>query len=142
MMMTLAPTAPSTDSAGVAYRPASVVSRTTEPPNLLAGPGLPGAISSALYRLICALAWFSDRWLPGLAAAMRARIPGSPAPVPVPDCRSLVVMLMRSGLFLPLFDELAHPAVVARLSVEAEGPAAWSVRVGPRALAGAGLSSG
>jgi len=29
-----------------------------------------------------ALAWFSDRRLPGLAAAMRARIAGSPAPVP------------------------------------------------------------
>jgi alkanesulfonate monooxygenase SsuD/methylene tetrahydromethanopterin reductase-like flavin-dependent oxidoreductase (luciferase family) len=29
-------------------------------------------------------------------------------------------MAMRSGLFLPLFDELADPAVVARLSVEAE----------------------
>ena len=27
---------------------------------------------------------------------------------------------MRSGLFLPLFDALADPAVVARLSVEAE----------------------
>ena len=31
---------------------------------------------------------------------------------------------MRSGLFLPLFDELADPAVVARLSVEAE-QAGW-----------------
>lgn len=31
---------------------------------------------------------------------------------------------MRSGLFLPLFDELADPAVVARLSVEAE-EAGW-----------------
>jgi alkanesulfonate monooxygenase SsuD/methylene tetrahydromethanopterin reductase-like flavin-dependent oxidoreductase (luciferase family) len=33
-------------------------------------------------------------------------------------------MPMRSGLFLPLFDELADPAVVARLSVEAE-EAGW-----------------
>ena len=32
MMMTLAPMAPSTDSPGVAYRPASVVNRTTDPP--------------------------------------------------------------------------------------------------------------
>ena len=32
---------------------------------------------------------------------------------------------MRSGLFLPLFDELANPAVVARLSVEAE-EAGWN----------------
>jgi hypothetical protein len=71
-----------------------------------------------------ALAWFSDRRLPGLAAAMRGHIAGSPAPVPVPDCRSLVMMAMRSGLFLPLFDELADPAVVARLSVEAE-QAGW-----------------
>lgn len=45
-------------------------------------------------------------------------------PVPVAGCRSLVVMPMRSGLFLPLFDELADPAVVARLSVEAE-QAGW-----------------
>ena len=34
------------------------------------------------------------------------------------------MMPMRSGLFLPLFDELANPAVVARLSVEAE-EAGW-----------------
>jgi hypothetical protein len=27
---------------------------------------------------------------------------------------------MRSGLFLPIFDELADPAIVARLSAEAE----------------------
>jgi alkanesulfonate monooxygenase SsuD/methylene tetrahydromethanopterin reductase-like flavin-dependent oxidoreductase (luciferase family) len=33
-------------------------------------------------------------------------------------------MPMRSGLFLPLFDDLADPAVVARLSVEAE-EAGW-----------------
>jgi alkanesulfonate monooxygenase SsuD/methylene tetrahydromethanopterin reductase-like flavin-dependent oxidoreductase (luciferase family) len=33
-------------------------------------------------------------------------------------------MPMRSGLFLPLFDELADPAVVARLSAEAE-QAGW-----------------
>lgn len=33
-------------------------------------------------------------------------------------------MPMRSGLFLPLFDGLADPAVVARLSVEAE-EAGW-----------------
>ena len=33
-------------------------------------------------------------------------------------------MPVRSGLFLPLFDELAGPAVVARLSVEAE-QAGW-----------------
>ena len=33
-------------------------------------------------------------------------------------------MALRSGLFLPLFDELADPAVVARLSVEAE-EAGW-----------------
>jgi alkanesulfonate monooxygenase SsuD/methylene tetrahydromethanopterin reductase-like flavin-dependent oxidoreductase (luciferase family) len=31
---------------------------------------------------------------------------------------------MRSGLFLPLFDQLADPAVVARLSAEAE-EAGW-----------------
>jgi alkanesulfonate monooxygenase SsuD/methylene tetrahydromethanopterin reductase-like flavin-dependent oxidoreductase (luciferase family) len=31
---------------------------------------------------------------------------------------------MRSGLFMPLFDELADPAVVARLCVEAE-EAGW-----------------
>ena len=31
---------------------------------------------------------------------------------------------MRSGLFLPLFDELADPAMVARLSAEAE-EAGW-----------------
>lgn len=31
---------------------------------------------------------------------------------------------MRFGLFLPLFDELADPALVARLSAEAEG-AGW-----------------
>ena len=31
---------------------------------------------------------------------------------------------MRSGLFLPLFDELADPAVVARLAAEAE-EAGW-----------------
>jgi alkanesulfonate monooxygenase SsuD/methylene tetrahydromethanopterin reductase-like flavin-dependent oxidoreductase (luciferase family) len=31
---------------------------------------------------------------------------------------------MRSGLFMPLFDELADPAVVARLSAEAE-EAGW-----------------
>src|ERR671920_2046415 len=31
---------------------------------------------------------------------------------------------MRSGLFVPLFDELADPAVVARLSAEAE-EAGW-----------------
>jgi alkanesulfonate monooxygenase SsuD/methylene tetrahydromethanopterin reductase-like flavin-dependent oxidoreductase (luciferase family) len=46
----------------------------------------------------------------------------------LPQCgaglRSLVVMAMRSGLYLPLFDELADPAVVARLSVEAE-QAGW-----------------
>ncbi len=42
----------------------------------------------------------------------------------VPGCRSLVVMPMRSGLFLPLFDELADPAGVARLSAEAE-EAGW-----------------
>jgi hypothetical protein len=35
----------------------------------------------------------------------------------VPDCRHLVVMAMRSGLYLPLFDELADPAVVARSPV-------------------------
>src|SRR6516165_8819989 len=33
-------------------------------------------------------------------------------------------MPLRSGLFLPLFDELADPATVARLSFEAEG-AGW-----------------
>ena len=42
---------------------------------------------------------------------------------------------MRSGLFLPLFDELADPAVVARLSVEAEqagwhGVFVWDHRAG------------
>ena len=31
---------------------------------------------------------------------------------------------MRSGLFLPLFDELADPALVARLAAEAED-AGW-----------------
>lgn len=47
-----------------------------------------------------------------------------PRLVPVAGCRSLVVMPMRSGLFLPLFDELADPAVVAGLSAEAE-QAGW-----------------
>jgi alkanesulfonate monooxygenase SsuD/methylene tetrahydromethanopterin reductase-like flavin-dependent oxidoreductase (luciferase family) len=37
----------------------------------------------------------------------------------------LIAMPMRSGLSLPLFDELAHPAVVARLSAEAE-EAGWA----------------
>jgi len=33
-------------------------------------------------------------------------------------------MPMRSGLFVPLFDEVADPAVVARVSAEAE-EAGW-----------------
>ena len=42
-----------------------------------------------------------------------------------PDRRGLVALArMRSGLFMPLFDELADPAVVARLSAEAE-EAGW-----------------
>ena len=43
---------------------------------------------------------------------------------PQPDCDSRAMMPMRSGLFLPIFDELAEAAVVARLSVEAE-EAGW-----------------
>ena len=50
---------------------------------------------------------------------MRIARPGSWTGLPY-----LVVMPMRSGLFLPLFDELADPAVIARLSVEAE-EAGW-----------------
>ena len=34
------------------------------------------------------------------------------------------MMAMRSGLYLPVFDELADPAIIARLSVEAE-EAGW-----------------
>ena len=34
------------------------------------------------------------------------------------------MMAMRSGLYLPIFDELADPAVIARLSAEAE-EAGW-----------------
>jgi hypothetical protein len=32
------------------------------------------------------------------------------------------MMPMRSGLFLPLFDELADPAIIARLSAEQNRP--------------------
>lgn len=34
--------------------------------------------------------------------------------------RSLAAMPLRSGLFLPVFDELADPALIARLAAEAE----------------------
>jgi len=43
---------------------------------------------------------------------------------------------MRSGLFLPIFDELADPVLVARLASLAEdGGLARDLRVGSRALA-------
>jgi hypothetical protein len=46
-------------------------------------------------------------------------------PPQVPDRRGPVAFArMRSGLFLPLFDELADPAIVARLPAEAE-EAGW-----------------
>ena len=50
---------------------------------------------------------------------------------------------MRSGLGLPLFDELADPALVARLAAEAE-EAGWHGRlpVGPGALARTDPGSG
>ena len=50
---------------------------------------------------------------------------------------SLALARMRSGLFLPLFDALADPAIVARLSAEAE-EAGWArrLRLGQPALAG------
>ena len=48
---------------------------------------------------------------------------------------------MRSGLFLPLFDQLADPALV-RLAGEAEEAGWHGVFVGPRALAGAGCRGG
>ena len=51
---------------------------------------------------------------------MIARPP--PTALAAPQPRS--IEMMRSGLFLPIFDELADPMVVARLSAEAE-EAGW-----------------
>jgi len=93
-----------------------------------ASPGR-SAISSPACRqpatgTVCALAWVQRPAAAWAGCGYARGYSWIARPVPVPDCRSLVVMPMRSGLFLPLFDELADPAVVARLSVEAE-EAGW-----------------
>jgi hypothetical protein len=45
-------------------------------------------------------------------------------------------MPMRSGLFLPLFDELADPAIIARLSAEAEQAGRLLTRIAGRSARG------
>lgn len=95
-----------------------------EPPICVQIPVCWGAVSSALHRLFCAFVRFGDsRWQDWLGLCARVFLDRL-RPVPASGRRSLVVMPIRSGLFLPLFDELADPAVVARLSVEAE-QAGW-----------------
>ena len=57
----------------------------------------------------------------GWAAVVRATIGHTARP---DHDDSLAVMAMRSGLYLPVFDELADPAIIARLSAEAD-EAGW-----------------
>jgi hypothetical protein len=50
-------------------------------------------------------------------------------------------MPMRSGLFLPLFDELADPAIIARLSAEAEQAGRLLARIAARSARSSSSSS-